>query len=153
MHWPVENTGYMDVDGFVKHMYQKEYQPSERSLLTKNGFVTSYRRGWMASDGLESEIWLVKFSTKGEASYEYQSVAAIWKREPEPTVAFADPAVDGEGTMSTKRDSVKKTETKIVTSLGEMFIYVRTYSPGAPDKAATMALMQHEIQLLIRKSH
>ncbi|WP_328467957.1 hypothetical protein [Streptomyces sp. NBC_00448] len=142
----------MDVDEFVKHVYQRNYQPSERSFLAKNGFVTSYCRGWMTSDGLESEIWLVRFSTAGEARYEYQSMATNWKRESEPTVTFADPAVDGEGATSTKLDSVKKAETRIGATLGEMFVYVKTYNPGVPDKAAAMALIQQQIQLMIRKS-
>jgi hypothetical protein len=152
LHWPAKNTGYMDVNGFVNNMYAKEYQPSERSYLAKNGFVSSYRRGWAAPDGLESEVWLVKFSTSDEARYEYQSMATNWKKAPKPATAFADPEVDGEGAISNQLDSVKKSETRIATSLGEMFVYVKTYSPGAPDKAATMALMQQEIQLLHQKS-
>ncbi|WP_335971612.1 hypothetical protein [Streptomyces sp. CA2R106] len=152
MHYPAKNTGYMDVAGFVKHVYQKDYQSYERTFLANHGFISAYCRGWMAPDGFESDIWLARFSTSGQARYEYQSVASAFKWEKSPNVAFPDPAVAGEGTMSPEKSKYNKTVTQIAASWGDMFIYVKTYSPGDPDKIATMTLMQQEMQLLIQKS-
>lgn len=150
LRWPAKNTGEMGVDRFASLFYTPASRAAGRTNLVTDGFVDSYRRGWMTPDGRESEVWLTQFSTAQEAREMYDGVMNGWLRRPAPASTFADPAVGGGGEVIPTPDFVKKTETIAATAVGSVFVYAHFYSPGKPDKAAVESLVQQEVDRLNR---
>jgi hypothetical protein len=80
----------------------------------------------------------------------YNGVMSYWLHQPKPVSTFADSAVNGGGAVIPTPDSVKKTETTVATTVGNVFVYAHFFSPGKPDKAAVAFLVQQEVDLLNR---
>jgi hypothetical protein len=140
--WVKNKTGPLALDEFVELFYVQDAWPDEKALAKQRGMQGVARHGWFNKDETQTEVYLVKFSAAGGAQKMYQDLLGSWadKSRTGSVTEFDAPTVHGKGEIDPVADSQGDTTVKVAFVVGDVFAYVRDYSPTAPDKAGTVAL-------------
>ncbi|POX52408.1 hypothetical protein C3488_08260 [Streptomyces sp. Ru72] len=135
-----------DLTGFVDNFYRPDARAYEKARATQRGFVTAARRGWFGDDGSQTEVFMVQFrSTRGARSM-YADLTASWKQNSLAT--FTDSAVQGEGSVAEKPDSLGNVRVEVAAVRGDVFVRISRFTDATADKAAAEAVLQRQIDSL-----
>ena len=140
--WVKNKTGPLAVDEFVELFYVQDAWVDEKDLAKQRGMQGVARHGWFNKDETQTEVFLVKFSAARGAQDMYQDLLSSWadKSGAGPVTGFDAPTVHGKGQVDPVADGQGNTTVKVAFVVGDVFVYVRDYSPGTPDKVGTVAL-------------
>jgi hypothetical protein len=147
--WTKNLTGTFSLDGFLGLFFAPTAKAHEHALMVDRGFAGAVRRGWIAADGTQEEVWLVDFSAPSGASSLYLGLTNEWKQSPPAgSTSYPDPAVHGMGMSNTTLDAMGNSTVKEMAVVGRTFVYVRSFVPATPNKANAQALIKQQVGLL-----
>jgi hypothetical protein len=138
--WVKNKTGPLALDEFVELFYVEDAWTDEKSLAKQRGMQGVARHGWFNKDESQTELYLVKFSAAHGAQDIYQDLMDSWADKTGSVTSFDAPAVHGKGLIDPVADSQGDTTVKIAFVVNDVFVYMRYYTPGTPDKTGAMAL-------------
>ncbi len=131
--WTHNKTGELTLEEFLDNFFTADAQSDERTLMKQRGFRTAVRRGWIAGDESQSDIWIITFKDAAGARSMYLGLTSGWKDGKNPT--FADPGVNGTGQTDSSLDDQGDANAKVVTAIGDRVMYVRYYTAAAPSRS------------------
>ncbi|MGC0313885.1 hypothetical protein [Kitasatospora acidiphila] len=144
-HEWTDQTGVLDLDGFVHGFFTSNAWSEETSLSKERGFVTAARRGWRATDGSQSFVFLVQFANAAGAQSLYDSISEGWKQNPDQGTVFTDPADQATGLSVTKLDKYGNAYAKVMAVQGNTLIRTLYFTAANPDKAGAQDLLHRQL--------
>ncbi|MEY9849452.1 hypothetical protein ABH940_006558 [Streptacidiphilus sp. BW17] len=143
--WTQNKTGAFGLSDFIGSFYLASAQAQETPIVQRRGFTGAARHGWFTADGSQAEVWLVDFSTDSGAQSMYLGLSNSWKEEASSGVSYQDTAVNGMGMSNPTLDSQGNAWVKEAARVGRTLVYVITFAPATPDKAAAEALIKQQV--------
>ncbi|GAA4984139.1 hypothetical protein GCM10025734_06750 [Kitasatospora paranensis] len=107
-------------------------------------FVTAVRRGWTSADDSQDEVILIRYQAASGAQSMRLNLCRTWQRDSTVTW-FAGPTNDSCGVDHKELDSDGFTSSEVFTTRGSLVVWAIHFSAGSPDREATRALAQRQL--------
>lgn len=143
--WTQSKTGAFGLSDFIDNFYVASARAQETPTVQRRGFTGAARHGWFTMDGSQDEVWLVDFATDTGAQSMLLGLSNSWKEEASSGAAYQDPAVNGTGMTNPTLDAQGNAWAKEAARVGRTLVYVITFAPATPDKAAAEALIKQQV--------
>ncbi|MBF9068337.1 hypothetical protein [Streptacidiphilus fuscans] len=143
--WAQSKTGAFGLSDFINNFYVPDARAQETPSVQRRGFTGAARHGWFTADGSQDEVWLVDFATDTGAQSMLLELSNSWKEETSSGAGYQDPGVNGMGMTNPTLDAQGNAWAKEAARVGRTLVYVITFAPATPDKAAAEALIKQQV--------
>ncbi|MES4888892.1 hypothetical protein [Streptomyces sp. NPDC096012] len=148
-HAWTDRNGALDLDGFAHGLFKAEAVSQEKAVLVRRRFVAAARQGWIANDGSQADIFLVRFAAPTGAESMYKSTAASWRTKSTPHQrTFADPADHATGCVISSLDNLGNASVKLISFRSDLFVYVHYFTAATPDRSGAQKLLRRQLDAL-----
>ncbi|WP_345701678.1 hypothetical protein [Kitasatospora terrestris] len=144
---PKNRTGVLNLDQYVAANYDPQWAETATRAAKERGFVTAACRAWKNPDGSQSQMMLVQYASATGAQAHYRGLHGLWT-EDTSTTFFDDPDDQAAGLLHTKPIMDGMTYASLLTTRGNILVYVTHFTPKTPDRDTAQDLFHRQLSAL-----